>query len=68
MGVLRLIISFYPYLSSAMVRFPLKTSCVISYSKVKRIKYSYRYIILVIRKHTRQAPKEFDDWLRLALS
>ena len=35
----------------------LKISFLISYAEVKRIKYCYRYMIIVIRKHTRQAPK-----------
>ena len=46
----------------------LKTSFLNSYAEVKRIKYCYRYMIIVIRKHTRQAPKHFDDRVGLAVS
>ena len=46
----------------------LKPSFLNSYAEVKMIKYCYRYMIIVIRKHTRQAPKHFDDRLGLAVS
>ena len=46
----------------------LKPSFLNSHAEVKRIQYCYRYMIIVIRKHTRQAPKHFDDRLGLAVS
>ena len=46
----------------------LKPSFLNSYAEVKRIKYCYRYMIIVIGKHTRQAPKHFDARLGLAVS